>query len=191
MVGITKLIRKLFAPQWRYRALRVAKNPGGLKKAAAKRRGKRVDRELLLCAQGAEPKRACPETRAVLKLFAAEGYRIVGAQHKVQLGRLTTFLDLVVSDAEGRLFVVEIKRGCHYRNESNGLLRFHESTPNSLLCQHQLQCAIGRWMYEQQHSATGVGCLLIYVQDSDIDVYDEEEFEVHLGEPAKSALLAH
>ena len=40
--GITKLIKNVFAPSWKYKLLKnIPKNVGGLKKRAAKNRGKK------------------------------------------------------------------------------------------------------------------------------------------------------
>lgn len=189
MVGVTKRIRKVFAPTWQFKRLTIPKHVGGMKKSAAKRRGKRIDREMDAITKDTPIKRTCRETKALLKFFESRNVTLCHSQYKVSLKLLSTFLDLVVIDPDGKLYVVEIKRGCHYRHIDNGHLNHHTNVTNCLLHQHQLQAMIGRWLYETQEQVKNVGCILIYVENDDIEVYDEDQFVVELNESAKLAVL--
>jgi len=188
MSGITKLIPKVFAPTWRFKDLKwKPKNIGGLKKRAAKKRGNRIDSEL-----NGEVlfEKTCPETKLIYKVLHDMKLDIVATQMYVKQGSLKTFLDMVVRHQEtGQQYIIEIKRGCEYRRcgTQDGILRFQNKTLNDcLLHQHQMQVLIGRWLFGDENRT---GVLLIYVNETRVEVLQEYEFEVELLQAGKNELM--
>jgi hypothetical protein len=183
-VGITKLIRKVFAPTWRYKALKnKPRNVGGLKKRAACRRGKRIDRELAGNVRG----KALPETQRIQNWLHANDYKILNTQVLAKKHGLLTYLDLLVSDPQGRRIIIEVKRGCKYKACSNGSLLYQREPglPNCLFFQHQLQVLISRWLFDETAHVA-----LIYVDDESLEVYYEDDFCAALTPAGKAALVS-
>jgi hypothetical protein len=184
--GITKLIPRVFAPSYRFKSLKVPRNPGGLKKRAAKRRGKRLDAELASDQQT----RTCAETKLIRTTLDSLQLDIVETQKMVQHQQLKTFLDLVVKHRiTNKSFVVEIKRGCHYRRcatPTGKLLHQTSVLSDCLLYHHQLQALIGRWIAQQE---VNWGVILIYVDQEKVEIFKDAEFEARLTDAGKTALL--
>lgn len=184
--GITKLIKTTFAPTWKYKKLlHLPKNVGGLKKRAAKTRGNRIDAEL---ASGQTVK-TCLETRTIRDHLTSMNMQIVKCQVSVKNANLMTFIDMLVRDNTGKMFVVEVKRGAHYKKccTQAGTLCFQRKTlSDCLLYQHQLQALIGRWLANEE---TNWGVMLIYVTDDTINIYRETDFEAELLQSGKDAIV--
>jgi hypothetical protein len=199
MPGITKLIPQVFCPGFKFKhLLHKPQNPGGLKKRAAKRRGNRLDNEL-----SNNIIKGCKETQLIRKTLDGMNLEIEETQVLAQQENIKTFLDLIVKHKEtGKKYVVELKRGCEYRRCStkNGKLLFQNPTSYSktsassptlplsdaLLYQHQLQVLIGRWLYKHDHD---YGVLLIYVNETKVELFEESDMEAKLLDSGKLALL--
>ena len=133
MFGVTKVIKKTFAPQFAFKKLRkIPRNVGGLRKSAACRRGKRIEKELSDFAAngGTNMLKYCQETQLVIAKLDELHLQLLETQVYVanQSLNMCTFIDLLTFNSATQTFViVEIKRGCHYRRCStkNGTLRFH------------------------------------------------------------------
>ena len=193
--GITKLINSVFAPSWKYKLLKnIPKNVGGLKKRAAKNRGKKIDSELIAFhISNKITNKMTLETKLILETFKKMNLIILDTQVMAKNNNLKTFIDLIVQDTLTlKKYVVEIKRGCAYREctTKNGiLLHQNKSTiSNCLLHQHQLQALIGRWLLKSQ-SESDYGLFLIYVDEQDILVYDETMFVANLTEAGENAMI--
>ncbi len=188
--GITKLIPRVFAPSWNFKKLkRKPRNIGGLKKRAAKARGNRIDQELKNDVNESD---SCIETKLIRNMLDERCLDIDKCQVLVTKKNLKTFLDMVVTHRETRQkFILEIKRGCIYRSCAtvDGKLRFQTKDLNDcLLRQHELQVLIGRWMYQHEHDH---GVLLLYVNESSVEVIEETHFEAELTPMGKQALLQY
>ena len=191
--GVTKLIQKLFFPAYAHHKLRGTRPPniGGLKLRQARARGKLVDRQLQRCIgrMPRQPARAARETVAVLSYINLRGYFIESAQRRVGYApwRLATSLDLVlrpcdVAVGDDHRIVVEIKRGCLYRNmsvpnqTSKGLV---PNVPVSPLCMHELQAVLGMKLLEATDTTLPVdSAWLLYVHDSTVSCHESSEFTV-------------
>jgi len=187
--GITNLIPKVFAPSWKFKKLKqIPRNTGGLKKRAAKIRGKRLDKEL----KNNVTKNICPETKNVRILLDSMELDIEATQVLAQRKDLKTFLDMIVIHREThKKFIVELKRGCKYRRcaTSDGkLLHQTSNLTDCLLYQHQLQTLIGRWLAGHEYD---YGVLLIYVNEEEIEMFQECDFVAELSELGKQSLLQY
>jgi hypothetical protein len=203
MPGITKLIPQVFCPGFKFKHLvHKPQNPGGLKKRAAKRRGNRLDNELSDNRRLSQFEddcvisnniiiKECKETKLIRKTLEEMNLEIEDTQVFAQEENVKTFLDLIVKHKEtGKKYVVELKRGCEYRRcgTKNGKLLFQTTLTlsDALLYQHQLQVLIGRWLYKHEHD---YGVLLIYVNETKVEVLEESDMEAKLLESGKLALL--
>ncbi len=188
MPGITKLIPKVFCPSFKFKNLvKKPQNTGGLKKRAAKKRGNRLDNEL----SNNIILKTCKETRLIRECLKEMKLEIELTQVLAQEQNVKTFLDLIVKHSEsGKRYVVELKRGCEYRRcgTKNGTLLFQTSClSDAPLYQHQLQVLIGRWLYKHEHD---YGVLLIYVNETKVEVFQESDMDTKLLNSGKVALLA-
>ncbi len=184
--GVHKTIKCLFAPNFNYKNLKHKPlNKGGLPLRAAKRRGKLIDKQLLHTS-----KRPVSEVKTLLTKFKELNLEIIHKQYTVanEQTRLATPIDLIVKHkTTNKIYLVEIKYGCHYRNCFIGDLKYQDKKTNDcLLHQHQLQILIGRWLYGQEN----IGVLLIYLDGTDVLVYEEDQFEAKLL-PEGIAALYH
>ncbi len=195
MLGITKLIRKTFAPHFKFKNLqKVPRNVGGLKKKAACRRGKLLDRQLSDFALNGAKASFCKETKLVIEKLEELNLEISKTQHYVSNSELKmcTFIDLVAFKKDSHMpVIIEVKRGCHYKHCStlNGVLRFHDSTVNdSLLHQHQLQALLGKLLYEKQNPEVSCDCYLLYVDENTCEHIQQNSFNVQICAEALNAI---
>jgi hypothetical protein len=190
MWGITKVIKRAFAPHFKFKNLQhVPRNKGGLKKRAARRRGKQIDAELeQYVLTQTTPKRTCKETHLVLAKLDEMGLKLTNAQLYVANEGLNmcAFIDLVALRTETNTpVVIEIKRGCHYKlcSTLNGSLKFHEPhVTDCLQNQHQMQALLGKMLYEKNHGKCE--CCLIYVDESNCEFIPESQFVVSVSAEA-------
>jgi hypothetical protein len=123
--GLTKVIKTVFFPGYKYGKLRGPRLKGTLKFKSARRRGKTIDHQLGQCVgkQVKTPPRVTSETKLLLDFIKARDYYIETSQQAVGFApwRLSTSLDLVLrpisvgGSNEDHRVVVEVKRGCLYR----------------------------------------------------------------------------
>jgi hypothetical protein len=203
--GITKVIRKLFFPGYSHHKLRGSRpsNVGGLSYRQARNRGKLLDKQLQLCI-GREvsrpPPRAIRETIAILSYIAKRGYYIETAQQRVGYApwRLATALDLVlrplVPSAQDHRVVVEVKRGCIYRNmlvpnqTSKGLM---PSVPVSPLFMHELQVILGAQLLLASDASLPIDSLwVLYANDSGVECHESSDFTVQWTKTTEEYLEA-
>lgn len=194
MVGITEVIKKKFAPTYKYKKLiSVPKNPGGLKKRAAQRRGKRLDLEIFNISKDKLQRKPCAETKNLLNKLKEMDLEIVESQKYVALNHLNTYIDLIVKDKSNKLYICEIKRGCHYRlcSTKDGKLKYQSKNLSDCpLYQHQMQTLIGRWLYQtSQKTSEPIGVLLFYIDESNIEVFTEEQFMATLTQEGCQVLM--
>jgi hypothetical protein len=190
MPGITKLIPQVFCPGFKFKNLvKKPLNPGGLKKRAAKKRGNRLDNELA----NNITNKTCKETKLIRQCLEEMKLEIESTQVLAQEQNVKTFVDLIVKHKEtNKRYIVELKRGCEYRRcgTKDGKLLYQTQNnilTNALLYQHQLQVLIGRWLYKHEHD---YGVLLIYVNDTKVELFQESDMEAKLLDCGKKAILA-
>lgn len=174
-VGITKLIKRLY-PKYSYRRLKIPKSvvSGGDTKRVACRKGKKLDSDLCKWASdhGAVPPKN-PEAECIVDWLRVNG--LVGASTLTQVEvRSTqmciyTQLDMLCNADSASPVVVEIKRGCAYRECK---------TPEDVspLLIHQTQVMLGQWLYnngENKPEHHSEHALLLY-----LDVSKEEQHQV-------------
>ncbi len=186
MVGITKLIHTVFAPQWRFKRLtHRPKNPHGLKRRAACKRGKQLDKECKINTQIKSK-----EGKLLQSAFANWGWTILHTQVLVRFENLHTFIDLIVRDSFNQEWIIEIKRGYVYKKCAVGWLK-HQSkaVPDAALYQHQMQVLIGKWLWEKNHEGKTIRHALIYVNESQVEKWNDVQFRAILSEQGKVAIL--
>ena len=194
MRGITKAIKTTFAPHWKFKQLQhVPRNVGGLRKRAACRRGKLLDRELSQFALTGPDASFCAETQLVIAKLNELRLTLTHTQVYVSDAdwKLCTHIDLLAVDqTTGQHVVIETKRGCHYRRCStkSGSLKFHDAhVTDCLENQHQLQALLGKMLFERTH-ATHSTCCLIYVNEEKCECISEPDFKVQVSPTALQAI---
>lgn len=190
MIGLTKLIKKVFVPDYKFKNLeKVAKNPGGLKKRAACRQGKLIDKQLTQTVSKIPNTILCKQTTLVLNKLKELNFTLTKSQVYVvnESLKLCTFIDLVALDETTQQeVIIEIKSGCHYRlcSTKNGFMKFQkEPTTNCLQNQHQLQALFGKYLYDKQFKTTTT-CCLIYVNETQCDYIPLSQFHVEISNEA-------
>jgi hypothetical protein len=189
MIGVTKLIKKIFVPHFKFKNLRkMPRNIGGYTKRKARQQGKRVDKELSeFLAHGTNP-RFCAETKHVIEKLAEKNLRLVNTQVYISNSDLNmcVYIDLIAVDQSGTFVIIEIKRGFQYRlcSTKNGFLKFH--SPGVTDCfqnQHQLQSLLGKILFEHKHHLQCT-CCLIYVNEACCDYIPESDFKAQINNDA-------
>ena len=181
--GLSKVVRKVFAPNYKFSRLRGRPRAvSSLTFRAARRRGLCVDRALGRWADGSAVRTSrLVEVKTLLALFAARQYRPLSSQTLVSwpAARLGTKLDLVLLDTTtNRTVVVEVKTGCHYRHCAVATLIGTKDVSDCALHQHQLQAQMGAWMFcRGWQQAVTADAMLVYVDaQGRCDVYDQSQF---------------
>ncbi len=191
MFGVTKILKKVFAPDYNFKHLiKLPKNKGGLKKKKARLKGKRIDYELTsfvktLNGQIQEDCKFCEETDTIIKKCNEKNIQLLKSQvYTLSLHhKLCTFIDLVgINTITQKIQLIEVKYGSHYRKccTLNGFLKF-QATPisNCLLHQHQIQILLSQFLYNLQHHVT-TDCHLVYVNGTEIDWIVHNQFDAKL-----------
>jgi len=194
MKGITTVIKKVFVPHFKFKKLRnVPKNVGGLRKRAACRRGKLLDKELSEFAKTGLSDLFCVETHLVIEKLTALNLKVIDTQVYVcdtEL-KICAYIDvLAIDQSSGQHIIIETKRGCHYRlcSTKNGVLKFHgEMVTDCMQHQHQLQALLGKMLYEKTQSVSCV-CCLMYVDNTNCVNIPEEHFKVQVSQQALDAI---
>tara|TARA_B110000046_G_C12995362_1_gene399796 strand:+ start:751 stop:1431 length:681 start_codon:yes stop_codon:yes gene_type:complete len=196
--GVTRIIRRLFVPDYRFGKLKRLRPSSGLPKRQAKRRGHGIDRALMQWSAGQSIGRCrIQEPRALITAFTDHGWVPAGAQVVVAwpAARIATRLDLVLYDsARHKVIVVEIKSGCLYRRESHARMRHvRPVVSNAPLHQHQLQTVLGRELFLRTYTHWDPGdveCLLVYVTpDCTVEMIHGRDFAVTYGSHVETLLL--
>ena len=196
--GVTTVIKKVFAPDYRYTKLKRGHYVVGLPKRKAKRRGHAIDQTLHRWAMGISTARTrLKEPKALIKAFEDRCWSPVCSQLVVAWpdARMATKIDLVLHDAtRNKLLVVEIKSGCGYRRNSHGTLRHTlPGVSNAPLHQHQLQVLFGKELLARtypQWERRNIECVLAYVStDGTVELFIEEEFAVQYTPVIETILL--
>jgi hypothetical protein len=196
--GVTTVIKKVFAPSYRYKKLKRGTYSVGLPNRQAKRRGHAIDGTLDKWANGLSISRSrLKEPRALINTFEEHGWKPVCSQLVVAwpTARLATKIDLVLHDAaQNKMIVVEIKSGCGYRRNSHGNLRhILPSVSNAPLHQHELQCLFGKKMLTSTYpkwTCANIVCVLAYVSiDGIVELVMETEFAVQYTQRIENILI--
>jgi hypothetical protein len=200
--GVTKVIKKIFAPSYRYTKLRrsgTTPRATGLPFRKARRRGKLVDTTLDKWVKGLKTRCRILEPLALIKLFESRHWSPVASQLVVawREGRIATMIDLVLhDDLTDRILLVEIKSGCEYRNQSTGsrLKNMGSCTvTDAPLHQHQLQILLGKDLFHRTYPkcTKPVDSILIYVaKDGTLEVLEEKtDFTVFCDASVTDAIL--
>jgi hypothetical protein len=199
--GLTKVIKTVFFPDYKYDKLRGPREHGTLKFKSARSRGKTIDRQLSKCVGHQLTKlqpRATNETKLILDFIKSKGYYIETAQQPVGFApwRLATSLDLVLRPLnpdetnEDHRVVVEVKRGCLYRRCSVPGVMSQRLEPNvavSPLHMHQLQAVIGTELLRRTDPSLPVQSMLLYVET---ELEAIEDFAVKFSATTETVLLA-
>ena len=156
--GLTKVIKKHFVPSFKYKNMvgrDILLNKSTLSYAKARTRGKQVDAALTQYCTTGKQASDLPEVHAIVRTLTNRNLELIATQYAVAWpqARLGTQLDLVAKHKEtGRIVVIEIKTGCHYRRCSTkqGTI-IHLGCPekrvtDAPLHQHQLQVQLGRFL---------------------------------------------
>lgn len=207
--GVTKVIRNIFFPGYCYEKLRGRLNDKGkLRLRAAKARGMRLDRELVeYCKRKDHGNSAylLPETRLVLKSLQKKGLTIESTQNVVyyEPWRLCTAIDMVLVERKGpgsadsssvqseKKILVEVKRGCEYRDSYVPCVRSRFLQPQvqtSPANMHQLQILIGKHLFLHLHPDEIVECWVLYVNEEKVHIVEEKDFTVKWSDVTASAL---
>jgi len=140
------------------------------------------------------PRRSCKETAHIIKYLQEAAYRPIHAQFIVGSAplRIGTKIDLICTNDQNDIVLVEIKRGCHYRKATTGnkMIGFEKWT-DSCYHQHQLQCLMNMYLFQETIPKTSrVSSLLLYVNDSNVsDAICSSDFEyTSLTSDAKAIL---
>ena len=196
--GVTKVVKKVFAPGFRFKKLKRGQYVPGLPKRQAIRRGHAIDRVLHQWASGLSIGRSrIREPKTVIQTFEALGWVPVQSQLTVAWpeARIATKIDLVLYDPENnKVIVVEMKSGCGYRRNSHGTLRhIVPKVSNAPLHSHQLQAAIGKELLARTYSEWARGdieCVLVYVSpDCEVEMIRESDFTVVYTPTIETILL--
>lgn len=187
MIGVTKIIKKVFVPHFKFRnLLKKPQNVGGLKKRAACKLGKLVDEQLFQISKGKlQEDQQIPETTALLQHLTNLDLSIFQSQVYVSCPKLhlCAYIDLILkNNTTQELIVAEIKTGCHYRLccTKDGFIKYQEKDiTDCMLHQHQLQALLGKTLFESQ-SKTPISSCLIYVNKTEIIQFNEKDFAVTL-----------
>jgi hypothetical protein len=136
-------------------------------------RGTMVDKQLTAWAKtGALAPDLHPYARRAIKAMARWGWKPVGAQYCVGSLplRLGTAIDMVVEDARGRRFLLEIKTGMDtWIAEAQGALREpFEFIPNSPLNHALLQLAVGLLLAPEAVQRTVYRCYVVQLTEAAI-----------------------
>jgi hypothetical protein len=197
--GLTKTIKKLFAPTFQFSKIKGRKsNVGGLSFRKARRRGKNVD---LVLAKWIHQKKKTiytklKEARAIIQFLLP--YQPLASQFCVawEEAMIACPLDLLLYNPSTKNFlVVEIKTGCCNRRCStlHGFLHnigIKNKVSNSLLHQHQLQTLLGAHLFTKTTGLTNVETLLLYANDKgEVEACHGSDFEVQLNETVLQHVL--
>lgn len=167
-VGITKLLKKV-----KFKALQnVPRNPGGRRRGAAKRYGKKVDKELCEFYSTKNTTPTSREAKSIIVWMVQHGLQVVSTQTKLVCSSLMSIVDMVACSAHGTVVVVEIKTGKHYRDccDINGLKPRHTD---------ERQAQVGARLYPEN----GAEALLVYaLPDGTLDVSGTPKLVNELGE---------
>ena len=194
--GITKVIRTLLAPKFKYSKLHkrvVVKH--GLRRRAALMRGKKIDKEL---GDFFEKNIPCTlmESKAVSSFLKGHDYRFLHAQYHVTSTclRIQTKIDLLMTKEE-KTFLVEVKSGSASRYCKTKPMTFLYGTSfdDCLFHQHQLQCVFSKYMYMQNNpnvKVSTIEMLLIYTDaKGQIEAFSSSDFLFHNIPPGMIEML--
>lgn len=185
--GVTKVVKSVFAPDYRFTKLKRGQCATGLPKRQAKRRGHAIDRVLEQWAHGLPTHRSrLKEPKTLIQTFESHGWHPVSSQLTVAWpdARIGTRIDLVLYDSERhKIVAVEVKSGCGYRRKSHGMLRhLFPRVSNAPLHQHQLQILLGKELLARTYPAwarADIECVLVYISpDCEVELLREESFDV-------------
>lgn len=189
MIGVTKIIKRVFVPGFKFKELqRMPRNVGGLKKRAARKRGQKVDDELGQFAKG-QIKTFCQETQLIVQKLTEMNIELKSSQVYVSNDDMCAFIDLVGFDTVNKRDVVlEIKRGFNYREccTKNGLMKFQQSSDvtDCLRNQHEMQALLGHYLYNQPDATCG----LVYVDEKSCEFIAKQDFRTSITPEALEAI---
>jgi hypothetical protein len=180
--GITKIIRTLFAPGFTYGKLKKKPLPKAtaLSYRQARARGKLIDRQLTKWHLFKSLKGAKIETKLLVTYLSNQHLVPIATQLPVgcPVDRLGTCIDLVCTDTITKeIVLIEIKRGCHYRDCTTGqMLRTivdldGRPVNDCLLHQHMLQLLLGELLFVRTFPTRPHRCLLLYVDTVEVLAY--------------------
>ena len=184
-VGITKVIRKLYVPNFKYSKLlnRVIVK-GGMRRRAAILRGKLLDKELGDFFGPHHIPCKLKESNGISSWLINNGYTFLHSQFPVRCTHLKiqTKIDLIMCK-NNKVVLVEVKSGSASRNcKSFPLTLIRGSNiDDCLLHQHQLQCIMSKHMYLQtKRPSDDIDLILMYVDHKgDVDVISSHAFSIH------------
>jgi hypothetical protein len=196
--GVTKIIRALFAPDFAYGKLKKKPPPkeNALSYRQARARGKLIDRQLTKWHLFKSLKGAKIETKLLVTYLSGQHLVPISTQLAVgcPIDRLGTCIDLVCKDTTtNEIVLIEIKRGCNYRDCTTGhmmrtIIDLNGHPVNDcLLHQHMLQLLLGELLFvrtfplETRHHR----CILLYV---DTDSVLEYRVNIQLSKSTLSIL---
>lgn len=184
-LGLTHVLPRLFFPQYKFNRLTPrVRVTSGLRKRAARTRGCRIDREILVLAlTGHLPQNATREAVRLDAFFRTQGFSVESAQTPVShhQWRLRSNVDVVLTNARNERVVVEVKRGCAYRHSAvpHATSRFLDPpvavNPFHL---HQLQALAGAKLLELETKQIIHDVWLIYVDDTTLECVRRAQFKV-------------
>lgn len=158
-------------------------------------RGLQLDRDLQhLARETALPEGATAEARSIHTFLLKMKARAVGAQVRVTWGpwKLLTYLDLVVKlENTQETVVVEVKRGCVYRDcrvphtTSQHLVPALPVKPRHL---HELQALAGARLWELQEKQQVHDVWLLYVDEKGLEFTRRSQFGTRWSEGVERVL---
>jgi hypothetical protein len=194
--GLTHILPRLFFPKLSLKRLaQRPKNVGGLKKSAARARGRRVDSDLArLTREAVLALNATLEARIIFTFIKRMRARVVGAQVKVANAHwdALTYLDLLLKTENDENVVVEVKRGCIYRDcrvpkaYSQHLEPQLPVKPRHL---HEVQALAGARLWELQEKQKVHDVWLLYVDEATLEFTRRAQFGVRWSESAERAII--
>jgi len=189
--GVTTTIRKLFAPCFKFNALRARPKGGGVTRSQARKKGHLIDHEIGLYINNVHSTDMfCKETKYLIDYISTHGLTPLWSQKVVgwMEARIATCIDLICRDTSNTYVIVELKYGCAYRECSTGkLLRHVIAHDDSLLHQHQLQLLLTRVLFEKTYGFRPL-MLLLYTDTEGVVPYTENTFGVQWTDKASEIL---
>lgn len=196
--GLTYVLPRVFFPKLAFK--RLAKRPpnvGGLSKRRACARGRKVDSDLArLVTKTSLERNSTLEARVIFAFLRKMHARVVGAQLRVAspLWDVVTYVDLVVLlEKTQEHVVVEVKRGCGYRDCSvpHAFSQHLEpALPVKPRHLHELQALVGARLWEMQEQKVARDVWLLYVNETELEFTSRAQFGATWSPNAELALIS-
>lgn len=170
MTGLTAFLKSRFYPDYEFKVENVRGGHAGY--ADSYRRGREVDLQIRRWIDHGDSVEH-PYAKKFVAWVLCKKFTPVAAQVAAGGSRLRTFIDAILRDRDGKLFVVEIKTGFHgYHDVSSGRMQrefaFLSNAPRN---QHLLQAVFSEQLHAK-HSATRIhGSFVLRINDAGVHVF--------------------